>query len=260
MTGADVQVTWFSPFHYFAYLFIIFILMIAYYQWQWHKRVDRQVKLLVRESDGSTTTHYVPKTSTSVSITNPETGITKTWPFAEICTIEMLYPGDGFIPVFLQRKIRTLIVDANDWEPLLNRGAYSEGVASPDVKEKLKTIAETLKDAEAKKLLLDMAGELKSAPTREMVASPAVLGNIAKEKVSELAVTVAKDIMNPLQEAIKKLGKQLNPMIVYIGLGLVVILLVYTVFQINALTGGDLGGLAQVADDVAKIKASLGIQ
>ena len=160
MTGPEVEATYFSGLDIVLYLFVVFVLMIAFYQWQWHKRVEREVKLLVRESDGSTTTHYVPKTSTSVSITDPKTGTTKTWPFAEICTIEMLYPGDGFVPTFLQRKIRTLIVDANDWEPLLNRGSYSEGVASPDVKDSLRELAESLTDSKVKSQLLDMAVEL----------------------------------------------------------------------------------------------------
>ena len=68
MTGPEIEATYFNPVAIISYLFIVFVLMIAYYQWQWHKRVDREVKLLVRESDGSTTTHYIPKTSTSVSI------------------------------------------------------------------------------------------------------------------------------------------------------------------------------------------------
>lgn len=241
----------------FASLFTIFVLMIAYYQWQWHRKVDRFVKLIIVESDGSSTTHYVPKTSTHVDITNPDTQTTKTWPFSEICTIEMLYPGDGFIPTFLQRKIRTLIVDAKDWEPLLNRGQYSSGVASPDVKDALREIAESLQGEDTKKELLELADELKTAPTREMVASPAVLGNIAKEKVSELAVTVAKDIMNPLQEAIKKLSKQLNPTYVYIGLGLIIILLVYVVFQMSSMTNTDVSALA---DEVNKLKTAVGVQ
>jgi len=257
MTGPEVEATYFSGLDIVLYLFVIFVLMIAFYQWQWHKRVDNELKLLVRESDGSTTTHYVPKTSTSVSITDPKTGTTKTWPFAEICTIEMLYPGDGFIPTFLQRKIRTLIVDANDWEPLLNRGSYSEGVASPDVKDSLRELAESLTDSKVKSQLLDMADELKTAPTREMVASPAVLGNIAKEKVSELAVTVAKDIMNPLQDAIKKLGRQLNPTVVYVGLALILLLLGYVIYQLVNISGMD---VAKIADDVAKIRNALGVQ
>ena len=151
--------------------------------------------------------------------------------------------------MFLQRKIRTLIVDANDWEPLLNRGAYSEGVASPDVKERLRDIVASLPNGRERTLLLTLTDTLKTAPTREMVASPAVLGNIAKEKVSELAVTVAKDIMNPLQEAIKKLGRQINPTILYIGLGLLLILCAYLAFQVGNLAGA-----------IDAIKQSLGVQ
>jgi len=257
MTGPEIEATFFNPLMMFLYLFVIFVLMVTFYQWTWSGKVDNYVKVIVRESDGSSTTEYAPKSGTSVSLTNPKNGTTRTWPFTDVCTIEMLYPGDGFIPKFLQKKIRTLIVDANDWEPLLNRGSYSEGVASPDVKDRLREIAESMQDGRTRSQLLGMADTLKTAPTREMVASPAVLGNIAKEKVSELAVTVAKDIMSPLQEAIKKLGKQLNPTIVYIGLGLIAILLVYTIFQLNTIAESD---VMQLADDVAKIKGALGVQ
>lgn len=260
MTGAEIQATYFSPQMYILYLFVIFALMIAYYQWQWHRRVERDVRLLVRESDGSTSTYYVPKTNTSVSITNPQTGLTRTWPFSEICTIEMMYPGDGFIPSFLQRKIRTLIMDANDWEPLLNRGAYNVDVASPDVKDRIKSFAGAVSDEKIRTQLMSWADGLRTAPTREMIASPAVLGNIAKEKVSELAVTVAKDIMNPLQDAIKKLGRQMSPTIVYIGLGLIAILLVYVVFQLRNISEMDLSKVADLVNDIAQIKTALGVK
>lgn len=134
----------------FTTIFAIFVMMVSYYQWRWHNKVDHFVKVIVRESDGSSTTDYAPKSGTSVTLTDPKTGLSKTWPFTDVCTIEMLYPGDGFIPVFLQKKIRTLIVDANDWEPLLNRGSYSEGVASPDVKEQVHDLAELLQDGKTR--------------------------------------------------------------------------------------------------------------
>lgn len=108
--------------------------------------------------------------------------------------------------------------------------------------------------------MLALADSLKTAPTREMIASPAVLGNIAKEKVSELAVTVARDIMNPLQEALKRLGRQVSPIVVYIGLGLIAALLVYVVVQVKTLVDVGPIDVAKMADDVAKIKASLGVK
>ena len=262
MTGADVN-AWFTPFHYFVYLGIILIGMILSYQWKWAQKVDKYVKLIVVKPDGSSDTDYALKEGSSVAITNPKTGTVKLWPITDVATIEMLYPGDGFIPVFLQKKIRTTIVDENDWEPLLNRGAYSDNVASPDVKAKLREIAETLDEEDkTRKQLLALSEGLKTAPTREMIGSPAILGNIAKEKVSELAVTVAKDVMNPLQEAIKKLGKQLNPTIVYIGLGLVAILLVYAVFQLQMVSNTGIGDvdIGKLTKDVELIKQALGVK
>lgn len=256
MTGAEVQANYFTPFHYFVYLTAIFILMVVYYEWQWANKVRDYVKVIVVKSDGGTDTHYAPKDGNTVSITNPKTGTTKLWPITKLSTIDTLYPGDGFVPVFLQKQIRTTIVDEVDWEPLLNRGAYSEGVASPDVKRALQIIANSIADEKLKSTLLQLADGLKTAPTREMIASPAVLGNIAKEKISELAVTVAKDIMHPLEEAIKKLGRQVNPTVVYIGLGLVVILGVYTVYQLNQMANADVSSLA---NDIAVIKKALGI-
>jgi hypothetical protein len=229
MTGAEVQANYFSPLNYFLYMFVIFALMIAYYQWKWHKTAKECVKLVIIQPDGSSDVDYVKKEGITVSITNKETGTSKMWPITSLSTFDMLYPGDGFIPKFLQKKIRTTIVDGTDWEPLINRGQYSDNVASPDVRAFIRSLADDIPDK--KDYLNNYADELVTAPTREMIASPAVLGNIAKEKISELAVTIAKDIVNPLNEAIKKLGQQLNPMIVYIGFGLILVALVYLIIQ-----------------------------
>jgi translation elongation factor EF-1beta len=253
MTGAEVQANYFSPLNYFLYMFVIFALMIAYYQWQWHKKAKDCVKLVIVQPDGSSDVDYVPKEGNTVSITNKDTGLTKLWPITKLSTFDMLYPGDGFIPKFLQKKIRTTIVDGTDWEPMVNRGQYSDNVASPDVKAFIRDLAEGLPE-DKKATLIAYADSLVTAPTREMIASPAVLGNIAKEKISELAVTIAKDIVNPLNEAIKKLGQQINPMIVYIGFGLIAIALVYLIIQ-QAQSGN-----SQIMEQLDKIKNALGIK
>jgi hypothetical protein len=252
MTGAEIQVNYFSPLNFFFYLFIIFALMVAYYQWQWHKKATKEIKVVVIDNSGSSDVYYAKKEGSSVSITNPDTNTTKLWPISELSTFDMLYPGDGFIPKFLQKKIRTTILDANDWEPLVNRSRYSEMVASPDVKEYLKLLADNIDDVGKRNTLLEYVDNLVTAPTREMIASPAVLGNIAKEKISELAVTLGHDIIDPLKEAISKLGKQVNPMILYIGLGLIVILLVFVVFKVNQTSG--------IESDLKLIKDALGIK
>lgn len=265
MTAEAVQQMWFSPIAYIAYLGGLLVLMVLYYQWRWSKRCDHDIKVVEVKADGSSEVHYAPKQGSSVAITNPHTGTTKLWPITDLSSFDMIYPGDGFIPTFLQKKIRTTVVDELDWEPMLNRSAYNEMVASPDVKDVLTAIANSLPSKDKnRKRLLELAGGLKAASTREMIANPAVLGNIAKEKVSELAVAVARDIVNPLQEAIKRLKPPPNAMIVYLGLGLIGILLVvavYLLFSLNQQLGSVQGqGLTDLVNNIAKIMRALGIQ
>jgi hypothetical protein len=169
----------------------------------------------------------------------------------------MLYPGDGFVPSFLQKKIKTVIVDEEDWEPLLSRGSYTEKVASPDVVKALRILADENPKIALK--LTEMADSLSTAPTRDMVASPAVLGNIMKEKVSEMAVTISKDTFDKMEGISRKLANIPNAMVVYIGLGLVCILLIFLLFQIVPSLDG-INALSTAGDDLQAIKNVLGIK
>jgi hypothetical protein len=242
---------------YFLYLFVIFMLMIIYYQWQWSKRCNSQVKVLVVKPDGSTDTEYAPKSGGYVALKTADSNTTRLWPINKLSAIEMLYPGDGFVPAFLQKKIKTVIVDDEDWEPLLNRGSYTERVASPDVVRILRLLAN--EHPKAAEELTELADSLSTAPTRDMVASPAVLGNVMKEKVSEMAVTISKDTFDKMEGISRKLANIPNAMIVYIGLGLTIILLVVLLFKfIGSLEG--LSDVSTIVTDVQAIKNSLGIK
>ena len=211
MTGADIQAAYFSPFHFILYLVIILVAMIIYYQWQWSKRCGTSVRVLVVQPGGDTETEYAPKSGNYVALPVPESNTVRLWPINKLSTIDMLYPGDGFIPRFLQKKIKTVIVDSEDWEPMLNRGSYSRNVASPDVVSAIRDLADDY--TEAKDDLMSLADSLSTAPTRDMVASPAVLGNIMKEKVSELAVTISRETFDKMEGFYRKLDRLHNPLI-----------------------------------------------
>jgi len=241
------------------YLGVPFVLMIFYFQWRWARVCSKNIQLLVVEQGGGGSFQLAPKTGGSVAIKNPTTGIVRVWALNELSTIDVLYPGVGFVPGFMQKQIRMAIVSEGDWEPLLNRSPHMQKIASPDIVKGLETVKKGLdekKDAGVIKVISDLLDGVSTSPTREMIASPAVLGNLITERITELAVTVAKDIMNPLAEAIKKMGRQVNPLVVYIGLGLSVILLgvlIYKVFPV-------LSSMEELIGEMEIIKLALGVK
>lgn len=247
MTPEEVN-AWFTPFHYFVYLGSLFAGMVVYYMWRWASTCKNNIQVLVVQQGGGGSFQLAPKTGGDISIKNPHNNTTRTWAINELATIDVLYPGVGFVPAFLQKTIRLAIVHEGDWEPLLNRSPHMQKVASPDIVMAMEKIAEGATDATKKEITAMLKG-VSTAPTREMIASPAVLGNLIHERITEVVATVAKDIFDPLKEVLKKLSKPLNPTIVYIGLGLTVLLLVYVVFYINPL-----------AEDVSLIKEALGVK
>lgn len=253
MTGADIQATYFSPFHFILYMVVIFVGMIIYYQWQWSKRCANSVRVLIVQPDGSTATQYAPKSGNYVALKVPESNSVRLWPINKLSSVEMLYPGDGFIPTFLQKKIKTVIVDAEDWEPMLNRGSYSRNVASPDVVAAIRDMADDYEDARSD--LNSLADSLSTAPTRDMVASPAVLGNIMKEKVSELAVTISRETFDKLEGVTRKLDRIPNPIILYVVLGAIGVLMVVLLVKVAP----SLSSLSTLQRDLSAIKQALGI-
>lgn len=254
MDGAQIVNQWFTPFHYFVYLGTVMVVMVGFYQWLWARTCKNNIQVLVAQMGGGGRFVLSPKTGGQVSILNQTTGVTRIWPINELATIEIPYPGVGFVPAFMQKTIRLAIVSEGDWEPLLNRSPHKLKVASPDLVEALRLIANSA-EASTKKAISELLEGVATSPTREMIASPAVLGNLMEEKISELAVTVAKDIINPLQDAIKKLGQRLNPTIVYAGLGLIMILVGFLLVQL--LPGQET--ITQMGNDINQIKQALGI-
>lgn len=257
MSGSQIQAVYFSPIMYFIYLFIIFVLMILYYQWSWAKKCNNNVKVLVVKPDGTTDTEYAPKQGGYVALKAADSNTTRLWPINKFSTIEESYPGDGFIPKFLQKKIKTVIVTEEDWEPLLNRGSYTENVASPDVVHLLRQLA--CEHADAAGDLTDLADSLSTAPTRDQVASPAVLGNIMKEKVSELAVTISKDTFDKLEAITSKLANVPNALITYLGMGLIIILLVIVVVKVVPGNKSE-QNITNISNGIQSIESALGIQ
>ena len=245
---AEAINAWFTPFHYFVYLGTLFVSMVVYYQWRWANTCKNSIQILVAQQGGGGDYSLVPKEGGSVTIKNPNTNTTRVWPVNELTTIDILYPGVGFVPGFLQKTIRLAIVSEGDWEPLLNRSPHRQKVASPDMVAELLDIAGTSSNAVLKERIDKLLEGVATAPTREMIASPAVLGNLLQEKISELVAAVSKDLMAPLTEAMRKIGQRVNPTIVYVGLGLTVLLLAYSIYHMVTLTA-----------NVELIKQSLGL-
>lgn len=239
----------------FLYLGGMFVLAVFYLQWLWAKTCDKNIQVLVAQRGGGGRYTLAPKSGGEVTIHNPDTDEDRTWPINELATIDVSYPGLGFIPRFLQKSIRLAIVNEGDWEPMLNRSPHRKKIASPDVVEFLKTLAEV--DPKTKEQIDGFLKGVSTGPTREMIADPATIGNLKRSGVLKALATVSNDIMEALQAVNARLARffWLNPTIVYIGLGLILILVGYTVYSV-----AQIGTPAtDMADKVNAIYDSLGL-
>ena len=257
MTEAGlIEAQYFMPWHIGLYLFVVFVLMVVYYQWRWAKTCKNNIQVLVAQQGGGGDFFLAPKAGGEVTIKNPHTDDVRTWPVNELATIEVPYPGVGFVPQFLQKTIRLAIVNEGDWEPMLNRSPHRDKIASPDVVEFLKSLAEDTGDTKKKATIAKMVKGLSTGPTREMIADPAILGNLMRSSVMKALATVSTDLVELLKSVNAKLGKVVgpNPMIVYIGLGLIIILLAFTLYQIMPVMSsiGDIGDLSDKLDAIMK--------
>lgn len=218
VTDADkIKMQWFEPWHLILYCFVIFTLMVVYYQWRWAKTVRMNVLALLVRSDGSTYSVLVPKREGSVNLKDSVTGVTKTWPINKMSTIDVLYPGVGFIPAFLQKQIRMVILDEEDWEPMINRD-----------------------------------------PDKKLIASPAVLGNLLHERVTEMVMTVSKDTMDKLTGILAKMERFVDRQTFYIGIGIIAVLCVVSlVFSIS--NKPDTDGIDALQQDMLEVKQALGL-
>lgn len=248
--------SWFTPVHYILYLGIPFIGMILWYMRKWDKESRENIWVLIVRQAGGGDKVLVPKVGGSVKMENPHTGTMRVWPINELTTIEQDYPGDAFIPKLFQKKIQMAILHEGDWEPLLNRSPHRTKVASPDIATLLERIKNDPETPESvREDVAEMLDGIATAPTRDIIASPAVLGNLIEEKVSELAITISKDIMEPIEKALALLGKPIKPLIVYIGLGLLIIMVGIMIYQ-----GMETPDLTQIAEDMQKVKDALGVR
>lgn len=253
MDAATIN-SWFTPFHYFVYLGTLFVMMVVFYQWKWSKTCKDNIQVLVAQQGGGGDFQLAPKNGGEVTIKNPHTGTSRTWAVNELATIDVLYPGVGFVPNFLQKSIRMAIVSEGDWEPLLNRSPHLKKVASPDMVLAVQKIIDSFtdeKDTVIKEKLEAILEGVSTAPTREMIASPAVLGNLMNEKITEAVITVNKEVVDAISNVVNKFKAMVNPWVVYIGLGLILILCAYIAYQ-----GASIQTLTE---DLELIKQSLGI-
>ena len=209
--SVDAVNAYFTPLDYAMYLGAIFVGMVVYYMWRWSKTCRENVLVLVQKADGHGAFELAAQAGGSVSLKNPGSNTTRMWPINELATIDVPYPGVGFVPQFLQKTIRMVIVSETDWEPLTNR-----------------------------------------SPNKDIIASPAVLGNLMHEKITEAVITVNKEMMESISGLVKRLNNLVNPMVVYIGLGLAVVLMLYMTFQVVPAVG-------EITDKLNAISNALGV-
>lgn len=238
------------------FLGVPFVFLVAYLQYKWAKVCRDNIRVLVVQSSGGGRWDLAPKQGGEVTIINPETNDARTWPVNELATIDVLYPGVGFLPEWMQKTIRLAIVNEGDWEPMLNRSPHRRKIASPDVMAYLKSLAEQADDKLRAEIEL-YVGELSTGPTREMIADPAILGNLMRSQVLKTLATVSNDLMESLKQIKTQLARLggLNGMVIYILLG--VILVVNCVLLWKVLQGG---GGTDVSTSLQQIKDALGIK
>lgn len=245
----------FTPVNYVIFLVLLVVGLVMYYQWKWGKTCRDNVQVVVVRADGHGDYELAPQSGGSVSLKNPRNNTVRMWPINRLSTIDVPYPGAGLVPGFLQKTIRQVVVDEEDWEPLLNRSPHRERVASPDVVAMIRILVEKV-DSDAYPELVEKAIQLtediSTAPTREMIASPAVLGNLMHEKITEAVITVNKEMLDSVSSLMKRLGKLVSPTMFYIGTGAILLLLAITAFMTIPKVG-------QLTSDMEQIKEAIGI-
>jgi hypothetical protein len=213
----------------------------------WERTCRTKIKTLLVKTAGGVITYYMDKEGDSVSLNNPKTGWSGTWPINDLATIPMPYPDlAGVLPRFLQREIQTAIFIEGDLEPLLNRSAHRENVASPNVVNALQDALVMLPDtAEGGKLASQIQNVLEhtaTGPTRELIASPDWVGSLRKSTALKALASVSDDLMEALKQIRNQLARfaGLNSTYVYVGLVLILILaginVYFTVQAANAET------------------------
>lgn len=247
---------YFTPLDYFWYLLAIFVAMVVWYQFKWAKTCRTKVLVCIQKADGHGDYQLADQKGGSVSLKDPHSNTTRLWPINELATIGVPYPGVGFVPAFMQKEIRMVIVDEEDWEPLTNRGRRLQGVASIDVLQRLREISELpdLPD-NVEKAIGNILRQTSAAPSREMIASPALLGNLIHEKVSEAINTVTRDTMEAITGITKRLNNMVSPTIFYICFGVMVVGIIFLIWQVMSTTSQ----ISELKDQLESIQRALGI-
>lgn len=217
----------------------------------WERTARTQIKLIVVKTAGGTDIKYVRKEGNDVTIHNPTDNSTRTWPISELATIPMPYPDlAGLLPRFLQREIQTAILIEGDWEPLLNRSPHRTKIMSPDVIEALENIAADTPDVSEKiKSLLE---GVSTGPTRSMIGAPDVLGALKVSAVMKALASVSDDLLEALKGIRNQLARfaGLNSTIIYIGLGLIIILQGFIIYQVMNAGSFDVVDMQQKINEI----------
>ena len=218
------------------YLLTFLVMLTVYYQWRWSQTCRRKIQVLVVRADGHGDYEYAPQAGGSVSLRDPKSNTTRLWPINELATVSVPYPASGLVPRFLQKTIQQVVVDEKDWEPLINRGPHRNNLASPDVIAALAQFATVLTDPKQKEALEMYKDQLITTPTRHIIASPAVLGNLMHEKITEAVITVNKEMIDDIGKLTKRLNRMVSPTVFYIGIGAILAVLFYVIFQVTEMT------------------------
>lgn len=251
-----MEIEWASLGRAVLFLGIPFVLIIFYLQWQWAQTCSKYIRVLVALKGGGGKWEFAPKEGGKVSIYNPDTKETRTWPINELATIEVPYPGVGFVPLALQKTIRLAIVNEGDWEPMLNRSPHRMKIASPDVVKYLQSLAEKAPSLRIE--IDDFLAGVSTGPTREMVADPAALGNLERSGVLKALANVGDELL----EAMKGLRNQLvrlaglNPTWVYILLGMTLVLSAVNIYFLAQV----FPNIEQTIVKLDSIRSALGIK
>ena len=232
--------------------------LVAMYMWERTCRL--KIKIIQVKTAGGTDVHYAIKEGDSVTLSNPKTGWSGTWPISSLATIPLPYPDlAGLLPRFLQREIQTAIFVEGDLEPLLNRSAHRDNVASPNVVNALQEALEMLPNtSEGGKLAAQVQHILDhtaTSPTRELVASPDWIGSLRKSTALKALASVSDDLMEALKQIRNQLARfsGLNSTYVYIGLVLIIILLGVNLYFVVQMMNTGVDGISP--EVIQKIEA-----
>ena len=220
----------------------------------WEKTCRKKLKVLLVKTAGGTDTYYVIKEGNDVTLSNPSTGWAGTWPISSLATIPQPYPDlAGLLPRFLQREIQLAIFIEGDIEPLLNRSGHKTKVMSPDVYNYLLDFKE--RHPESATEMNELMNGVSTGLSRELIASPDWVGSLRKSTALKALASVSDDLMEALKQIRNQLARfaGLNSTFVYIGLGLIIVLLGFNLYY--TMQGGVAGTTTLSPDVIQKIDA-----